>query len=160
VQFTLRDYRPEDFNTLWEIDQSCFAPGIAYSQFELRSYIRRSGTFTLVAESEGLSPTSQITLGFLIAEARRGAGHIITLDVRSQARRHGVGSALMKSAESRMADAKCRFVRLETAVDNVSALAFYKRQQYDVVETIPRYYSNGLDALLLEKSLLSPLTPS
>jgi ribosomal-protein-alanine N-acetyltransferase len=163
VQFTLRDYRPEDFNTLWEIDQSCFAPGIAYSQFELRSYIRGSGTLTLVAEaaeSEGPSPTSRITLGFLIAEARRGAGHIITLDVRSQARRHGVGSTLMEVAESRMAGAKCRLVRLETAVDNVSALAFYKRLQYDVVETIPRYYSNGLDALLLEKSLLSPPTPS
>jgi ribosomal-protein-alanine N-acetyltransferase len=160
VQFTLRDYRPEDFNTLWEIDQSCFAPGIAYSQFELRSYIRRSGTFTLVAEAEGSSPASRITLGFLIAEARRGAGHVITLDVRPQARRHGVGSALMEIAESRMADAKCRLVRLETAVDNVSALAFYKRQQYDVVQTIPRYYSNGTDALLLEKSLLSPLTPS
>jgi ribosomal-protein-alanine N-acetyltransferase len=160
VQFILRDYRPEDFNTLWEIDQSCFAPGIAYSQFELRSYIRRSGTFSLVAESEGSSPTSRITLGFLIAEARRGAGHIITLDVHSQARRHGVGSALLGAAETLLADAKSRVVRLETAVDNVSALAFYKRQQYDVVQTIPRYYSNGLDALLLEKSLLSPPAPS
>lgn len=160
MQFALRDYRPEDFNTLWEIDQSCFAPGIAYSQFELRSYIRRLSTFALVAESADPNPTNRITLGFLIAEARRRAGHIITLDVRSEARRHGVGSALMEAAESRMADANCRFVRLETAVDNLSALAFYKRQQYDVVQTIPRYYSNGLDALLLEKSLLSPLPPS
>jgi ribosomal protein S18 acetylase RimI-like enzyme len=49
----------------------------------------------------------------------------------------------------------CHTVTLETAVDNVAALAFYKRHSYDVVKTIPRYYSNGVDALLLEKNLLS-----
>jgi ribosomal protein S18 acetylase RimI-like enzyme len=42
---------------------------------------------------------------------------------------------------------------LETAVDNVPALSFYKRHGYDVIRTWPRYYSNGVDALLLEKDL-------
>jgi ribosomal protein S18 acetylase RimI-like enzyme len=44
-------------------------------------------------------------------------------------------------------------VELETAVDNVSALSFYKRQGYNVTKTQPRYYSNGVDALVLEKPL-------
>ena len=51
---------------------------------------------------------------------------------------------------------KCSTVRLETAVDNISALSFYKRHGYHVIKVIPRYYSNGVDALLLEKDLLSP----
>jgi ribosomal protein S18 acetylase RimI-like enzyme len=55
---------------------------------------------------------------------------------------------------------KCSDVRLETAVDNLSALAFYKRHGYSVMDTIPRYYSNGVDALLLDKNLLSPVSSS
>jgi ribosomal protein S18 acetylase RimI-like enzyme len=49
--------------------------------------------------------------------------------------------------------ATCRSVELETAVDNSGALAFYKRHQYSVVKTIPRYYTNGVDAFVLEKEL-------
>jgi ribosomal-protein-alanine N-acetyltransferase len=50
-------------------------------------------------------------------------------------------------------------VRLETAVDNASALAFYKRHKYDLVRTIPRYYPGGVDAFVLRKDLLSPSAP-
>ncbi len=42
---------------------------------------------------------------------------------------------------------------LETAVDNLAALAFYKRHGYSVVRTWPRYYSNGVDALVMKKEL-------
>jgi ribosomal protein S18 acetylase RimI-like enzyme len=62
---------------------------------------------------------------------------------------------LLDAAESRLRTAKCNAVRLETAVDNSSALSFYKRHGYDVIKVIPHYYSNGVDALLLEKNLLS-----
>jgi ribosomal protein S18 acetylase RimI-like enzyme len=40
-------------------------------------------------------------------------------------------------------------------VDNRDALAFYKRHGYYLIKTVPRYYSNGVDALVLEKDLLS-----
>jgi len=65
--------------------------------------------------------------------------------------------ALLDAAELRLRSAQCQLVRLETAVDNVAALLFYKRRGYNVLETIPRYYSNGMDALLLEKDLLLPV---
>jgi [ribosomal protein S18]-alanine N-acetyltransferase len=165
VRFTVRDYRQEDFDTLWAIDQSCFPPGISYSQYELRSYLRRPDAFTLVAESaaeptQEPEPRGPEILGFLVAESSRRVGHIITIDVRSEARRHRIGSALLDIAESRLSAANCRLVRLETAVDNVSALAFYKRRGFDVIKTIPRYYSNHVDALLLEKDLRSTVSSS
>jgi [ribosomal protein S18]-alanine N-acetyltransferase len=167
VQFTIRDYRPEDFQILLAIDQSCFEPGIAYSSFELKSYMKRRGSFTLVAASAdkpdsagsdrgGVRETS--ILGFIVAECTRGSGHIITIDVREEVRRYRVGSVLLESAEEQLKDSNCRDIRLETAVDNLSALSFYKRHGFSVVKTLPRYYSNGVDALLLEKDLLS--TPS
>ena len=83
----------------------------------------------------------------------RGRGHIITIDVIAAARRFGVGSLLLRAAEDRLREAGSTSVELETAVDNISALSFYKRHGYSVVRTHPRYYSNGVDALVLEKNL-------
>lgn len=165
VRFAIRNYRAEDFRTLLAIDQSCFEPGIAYSAFELKTYIERRSAFTLVAEERedrraGIAATGAKIVGFLVGERTRAMGHIITIDVILDARRHKVGSALLQLAEKQFRLGNCAVIRLETAVDNVSALSFYKRHGYHVIETIPRYYSNGLDALLLEKDLLSPAPSS
>ena len=158
MPFSIRNYREEDFKILLAIDQSCFPRGIAYSAFELKTYINRKGSFTFVAESsehgEEKSDDTSI-IGFIVGEQARGIGHIITIDVRAEARRHRVGSALLELAEKQLRLWKCSVMRLETAVDNISALSFYKRHGYHVIKTIPRYYSNGVDALLLEKNLLS-----
>jgi len=158
----VRKYRPEDFQTLWRIDQACFPPGISYTPFELKSFIHRGGSFTLVAaaahEAAQERPSSDLNrgiLGFLIAAYRGLAGHLITIDVCAEARRHRVGSALLGAAESRMRLGNCKVVRLETAVDNLAALSFYKRHAYSVTKVVPRYYSNGVDALVFEKKLLS-----
>jgi [ribosomal protein S18]-alanine N-acetyltransferase len=170
VPFVLRDFQPADFDTLWRIDQDCFPPGISYSRTELKAYMRRRGSFTLLAvnhtgqsdsgagksakHSPPLAAAHGTTAGFIVAEADgRGRGHIITIDVIAAARRFGVGSLLLRGAEDRLRTVQCRSVELETAVDNVSALSFYKRHGYSVIRTYPRYYSNGVDALVLIKEL-------
>ena len=167
VDFLLREFRRDDFDILWSIDQKCFPPGIAYSRRELADYIRRRGSFTLVAEAhDGVGNRSSRTepasiSGFVVAEAsRHGVGHIITIDVLPAARRSRAGSRLLGAAEDRLRAANCHTVVLETAVDNNIALSFYKRHEYEVVKTIPRYYSNGVDALVLQKDLLSPAEPA
>jgi ribosomal-protein-alanine N-acetyltransferase len=153
VKFTLRDYQPQDFERLWQVDQLCFVPGIAYSRRELSAYIRRRGAFTLVAEETASGKTGPIS-GFIVAEAnRRGMGHIISIDVLPESRRAGLGSQLLTAAESRLRTSGCHTIVLETAVDNASAIAFYKRFNYSVTKISPGYYSNGVDALVLEKDL-------
>ncbi|MGA7380567.1 MAG: N-acetyltransferase [Terriglobales bacterium] len=157
MEFSLREFQPEDFELLWRIDQRCFAPGIAYPRRELAAYLHRRGSFTLVAEHRGEKPGR--VAGFIVAEAsRHGVGHIITIDVLPESRRGGLGSKLLAAVEERLLRLSCHTVVLETAVDNAGALAFYKRRQFSVLKTIPRYYSNGVDALVLEKDLHS--TPS
>jgi len=32
VAFVIRDFKSEDFEALWLMDQECFPPGIAYSK--------------------------------------------------------------------------------------------------------------------------------
>ncbi len=148
MPFVIRNFGAEDFDALWRLDQECFPPGIAYSQQELKAYIRHRGSFTLVAtEKEG-----DKIAGFIVAHGG-STGHIITIDVVKSARRSGVGSLLLRGAEERLRASGSRAVGLETAVDNRAALSFYKRHGYSVIRTWPRYYSNGVDALVLRKEL-------
>ncbi len=157
-EFRIREFRRADFLHLWEIDQKCFPPGISYSQIELLSYIRRPRAFTLVAEhgGNGTKDEPRPAVGFIVAEAeRRQVGHVITIDVLEEARRSGLGSRLMALAEERLRAEGCREVVLETAVDNAAALAFYKRHDYFLLKTIPRYYASGVDAFVLKKDLRS-----
>jgi [ribosomal protein S18]-alanine N-acetyltransferase len=174
VEFSLRDFRQPDFETLWRIDQQCFAPGISYSRLELAEYLRRPQAFAVVAETAPdratVAPDTGLTdeswgrghiVGFIVAEAEsRGSGHIITIDVLPDARGAGAGSRLLCVAEDRLRSARCHYVFLETAVDNRTALAFYKAHDYNVIKTVPRYYAGGVDALVLKKDLLSPPQPA
>ena len=152
MPFRIRKFQKTDFETLWQLDQACFDPQMAYSRPELAFYMRRPGAFTLVAEGERNS-----VLGFIVAEARRRSGHIITIDVVAEARRLGVGSALLKSAEEQLMEAGTLAVALETAVNNESAIQFYKDKGYFVEKTVPGYYSGQLDALVMVKELVQPV---
>lgn len=161
VAFVIRDSKPEEFETLWRIDQECFPPGIAYSRQELKLYMRRRAAFTLVAVgadrvADRLGNDRKIAdrkiAGFIVA-CGGVTGHIITIDVIAAARRSGLGSLLLRAAEDRLRESGSKVVGLETAVDNIGALSFYKRHGYAVINTSPSYYSNGVDALVLKKEL-------
>jgi ribosomal protein S18 acetylase RimI-like enzyme len=163
VSFRIRQFEQADFDTLWRIDQACFDPQLAYSRPELAFYMRRPGSFTLVAESErgearsnggreGEIPAVAL-LGFVVAESRRKSAHIITIDVIKEARRLGVGSALLQAAEERLLGAGAVVVALETPVNNEAAIRFYKRKGYFVEKTVAGYYSNHVDALVMMKEL-------
>ncbi len=161
VEYILRDGKSSDLDTLWRIDQACFPPGISYSRLELAVYMRRPGSFTLLAEqprarTKSFGDQPGTILGFLVAQTEaQKTGHIVTIDVVGNARRAGIGSKLISGAEERLRSMKIQSVYLETMVSNASAVEFYKRHGYTIVRTEENYYPNGADAFVFAKELLS-----
>jgi ribosomal-protein-alanine N-acetyltransferase len=169
VQFTIREYRAADFDRLWQIDQACFPDGIAYTQMDLTGFVMKRNAITLVAEmsmarAEEIGPRAtgpdaasddDRIAGFAVAHpARGGIGRVLTLDIVPEARRCGLASRLMEECEQRLRAAGCTKVYLETAVNNEPALKLYRKLGYEVVRTLPEYYSShSLDAFLMTKSL-------
>ncbi len=145
----LRGYVPEDFETLYAIDQACYPPGIAYTKRMLREFLRLPGVDCRVAEAAG-----QI-VGFLLAERETARAHVITIDVLENHRRRGVGSELLRSVEQSLAACGVREVELETATDNHAAVAFWERHGYRRVGVLPRYYLGRHNAYFMRKRLVA-----
>lgn len=154
ITFTIRDYRSADFDRLWHIDQLCFPPGIAYTQMDLSGFITRRNAITLVGEFQSGVADDPIA-GFVIAQpVRRKYGRILTLDILPQARRFGLATQLMNASEERLRALGCSEIYLETAVDNEAALRLYRKLGYQVLRTLPEYYSShALDAFQMFKRL-------
>jgi len=149
----LRLFRPSDLQTLSEIDQACFPPGISYSREELARFIAHRDSGTWVAEEK-----SEI-VGFLIANRRpQKVGHIVTIDVVDRSRRRGVGSLLMDAAEDWARQQGVRLVHLETAENNLVAQRFYQARGYRKVGRVEHYYGDGTAAWVMAKELDTKLT--
>jgi len=152
VRVPICSAQPEDYAALHALDQACFPPGIAWSKAELGFFLRYPGNLVLIAENDqgGIA-------GFSIAgtERRSGrlTGRLITIDVRDEHRRQGVGHALLSAIEERLRAQGVETVKLEVAVDNAAAQEFYARHGFTRTGRIPGYYLGRIDALVMEKPL-------
>jgi len=143
----LRPLRPEDLESVYEIDQACYPPQIAYSRRELRWYLRLPGAEGIVAEREGR------IAGFLLSAYWERTGHIITIDVLEEFRRAGVGTALVRECEVRFKQRGVTTIEIETAVNNPAAIAFWNQHGYLSRGVLKNYYPGGLNAYAMIKPL-------
>jgi ribosomal-protein-alanine N-acetyltransferase len=145
----LRAFRPSDLETLHQIDQACFPPGVSYSCDELARFIAGWRAKTWVAEDR------KRIVGFLVANRHTAMpfAHIVTVDVVEGWRRRGVGGALMDAAEKWARQVSLRGISLETAEDNFAARAFYAARGYAKHRRVKNYYANGRAAWVMVKRL-------
>jgi ribosomal-protein-alanine N-acetyltransferase len=84
---------------------------------------------------------------------RQGYGHIITIDVHPEARRHRLGTLLINAACEKLRKMTAFMVVLEVAVNNHSALAFYDKHGFKRIKVLERYYNRDVDAIFMTKRL-------
>jgi ribosomal-protein-alanine N-acetyltransferase len=146
----IRDYRPEDFPRLYEIDQICYQPDIAYSRAELRFYLNHADSIARVAEAR------REILGFVIAQIETDRwAHVLTLDVMPEARRRKIGSALMASVHDICKARKVLMSFLEVDSANQGAQLFYEGLNYRYVATLRGYYGGRSDAYRMMRVMTS-----
>ncbi|MGA9768714.1 MAG: N-acetyltransferase [Blastocatellia bacterium] len=147
MSLDIRDYKPEDFDRLYEIDHAAFSEDIAYSYPELKYYLRSRKCKTLIAEDDGE------IVGFVTGcYYPKQKGHIISIDVMPNRQRQQIGSRLLSEIESWLWQRGANAIYLETAVDDTGAQGFYDRHGYLVLERIEGYYSDTLAAFLMMKT--------
>jgi ribosomal protein S18 acetylase RimI-like enzyme len=144
---TFRPASGEDINFMWEIDQLCFDSDLAYPAdiFYFHLLVNRDPAFVAQDEAGKI-------VGFIMTSMEpRKTGSIITIDVMPDWRGKGVGKKLMGLAEEELKTRGAKKIILQTAVDNIDAIGFYKKLGYKEKKRIKDYYSAGKDAFLFEK---------
>jgi [ribosomal protein S18]-alanine N-acetyltransferase len=121
---------------------------------ESRSERAQAASQLGVADRPGAPPARRAIAGFVTCHfQRQGYGHIITIDVHPDARRHHLGTMLVNATCERLRKMTAFMVVLEVAVNNHSALAFYDQFGFKRVKVLERYYSRDVDAIFMTKRL-------
>lgn len=133
----IRKVRPEDFEELLNIEAEAFPK----SQYDL-------GQFWLLYENYPntfLVEVSELIDGYIVFSLD---GHLISMAVRSERRRTGIGSRMVQEAISHCA---AKPLCLEVRVGNVGAQEFYLALGFNLIGRAKGYYHDGEDALLMER---------
>jgi ribosomal-protein-alanine N-acetyltransferase len=134
-----------DLSALRNLERVCF-PLDAWPLMDLVGVLAFPGVVRLKATQDGEM------IGFIAAAIRRlqNVAWIATLGVLPAFRRQGFGSILLSSCEDQI---RVPRIRLSVRASNQPAQRLYTRFGYVRHDVWRRYYSDGEDALVLEKTL-------
>ncbi len=97
---------------------------------------------------------SQCVLGYIVFWLVHDEVHVLNVATAIEARRRGVGRALMDAAEAAGRDRGARLSTLEVRRSNTPAIALYRVLGYQQVGVRARYYAEeNEDAIVMVKSL-------
>lgn len=120
--------------------------GRAWSQADFAALVGQPGVFVLGDAR-----------GFILIRVVADEAEILTLAVRPEARRLGLGRSLIQAAAAMAAGLGASRLLLEVAQDNLAARALYDRTGFQAAGRRPRYYARAegpaIDALILVLNL-------
>jgi len=151
---TIRQAVRADLLAVFQIEQASFPQPWPFSAFE--QFLETPGF--LVAETgsadsgHGHVDRSGI-VGYIVADAipNHGTpiGHVKDLAVHPDFRRQGIGKRLLGRALTVLDSRGVDSVKLEVRANNDGAHDLYRSFGFEHCRTIPNYYDNGEDALVL-----------
>lgn len=139
-----------DVRALLRLDRRCFKPVDRYSWYEYFSLCAWPGLIALKAVRD------EKIVGFIAGDPRRGEGHtiIVTIGVDPDWQGRGIGERLMREVEARSPQGVPR-LQLMVRKSNAPAVNLYHKLNYNIVDVWPRYYNDGEDAYVMEKTLVN-----
>lgn len=140
----------EDADELAQIHAPIFPD--AWPKDAFVSLLQRPEVFVLI----GGRRDGEAADGFILVRAVADEGEILTLGVSENARRKGLGEALLRAACKEAYERGARHMFLEVGEKNEPALALYERSGFGVVGRRAAYYQHGpeaADAIVMRKTL-------
>ncbi len=143
----IRKIDNNDIDSMYIIDQVCFPPEIAYTKGYFEDLLKVKNIEGLALEKDNKM------IGFILAVYDENLAEIITIDILPDYRNKGYGKLLMKKIEDFSIVKGIDSIFLQVAETNITAINLYKKLNYEIINEIPDYYSDGTKAYLMSKSI-------
>ena len=91
-------------------------------------------------------------VGYVVAEDWTDHDHLISIAVRPDKRKKGIGQQLMLELEKRLS--KSKQLRLEVRQSNEAAIQLYSKLGFVRTDLAEGYYTDGEDAIVMEKPIM------
>ncbi|MFC7018806.1 MULTISPECIES: GNAT family N-acetyltransferase [Haloarcula] len=147
----IRQARRADLLEIHRLEQSAFPQPWPFSALE--SYLGEPGFLVAETDDETLPAVAGYVIADTVPNHGTPLGHVKDLAVRPECRRQGVATALLSRAVAVISAAGAGSVKLEVRADNHGARRLYRQFDFEHRKTIPNYYSNGNDALVMVRLL-------
>lgn len=149
---TVRPASRSDLLAVHRIEKAAFPQPWPFSAFE--SYIGEPGFLVAVEDDD---TDVSVLYGYVVADTvpNHGTplGHIKDIAVAEDYRGQGVGRTLLERAIDALENVGAGSVKLEVRVSNTVAISLYRTLEFEHRRTIPNYYGNGEDALVMIRPL-------
>ena len=127
------------FDEIANLHKLCF-PNKPWSASDFAD-LKKSGCEIIVSQN-----------GFIVWRTVADECEIITIGVAPDARRNGVGSAMLAIIEKNIKNQGVKKIFLEVASTNIAGKKLYENNGYKTIGIRPKYY-DGIDAILMAKDL-------
>lgn len=149
--FRLRTATDGDFARLLEIERA--AHSHPWSEAQLRRELSTPYSTVLCAEAASGEGEKARVVGFLVYWVIHDEMHVLDVVTAPEARRRGIGRALMVAATEDAARRGAARALLEVRRSNAPAIALYRALGF-LHDTVRRgYYQDGEDAVLMSLAL-------
>lgn len=142
---TLREMQSQDLSRVVELEKICFSDPWTEEMFSSGLSVP---FFTgLVIESEGE------LLAYACSSCLFEDAELLNIAVRPQSRGLGLAKRLMTEIEERAKQSGATRILLEVRKSNEPAQGLYRAFSYSEIAVRKKYYEDGEDALVMEKTL-------
>ena len=144
---TVREAVKADLLAVYRIEKASFPQPWPFAAFQ--RYVEKP-TFLVAEFGAGV-------VGYIVADSvpnhGRPLGHVKDLAVHPDQRGQGVGTTLLRRALGAMRAQGVAEVKLEVRESNETARRLYESFGFDHRRTVPRYYDDGENALVMVTDL-------
>jgi ribosomal-protein-alanine N-acetyltransferase len=154
--YGLRKFDMNDLQSVMQINRSCLPENYTDSFF-VDLYKRFPETFIVADEDNHI-------VGYIMCRVEVGLsklglsglikkGHVVSVAVKPEHRRRGIGSALVSKALEAMKLYNAKQCYLEVRVSNEEAVRLYRKLGFEISQTVHGYYADGEGAFVMTKKL-------
>jgi [ribosomal protein S18]-alanine N-acetyltransferase len=147
---TLRDMNATDIPAVHELERRLFPVDAWPLQMFLDELAQRETRRYLVAEIAGE------IVGYAGLMCIEPIADVQTIAVVPEQEGNGIGSALLTELITESRRRHAQDVLLEVRADNPRAQQLYRRFGFEQIHVRPRYYRDGVDALIMRLRLTEP----